>query len=81
MKAKKGNIVEVISGKDTGKKGKVLRVFPRENRVVVEGINLFKRRKRSRKEGEKGQVVSLPMPLHISNVRSVGGEKTESKKK
>lgn len=72
MKVKKGDKVLVITGKDKGKEGKVLRAWPRENRVIVEGLNLQKRRRRPTKQGQKGQVVSVAAPLDASNVKVVG---------
>jgi len=68
MKIKKGDNVIVISGKDKGKKGKVVRAIHELDKVLVEGVNIVKRRKRPRKEGEKGQVIDVTMPLHVSNV-------------
>ena len=65
---KKGDTVTVIAGKDSGKSGKVLKVFPKANRVLVEGINMFKKHKRPTKQGEKGQVVSIARTIHRSNV-------------
>ena len=69
MKIKKGDNVIVMVGKDKGKKGKVVRAFPRENKVLVEGINMLKRHKRPRKTNEKGQIMSVAMPIHVSNVK------------
>ena len=69
MKIKKGDNVLVIAGKDRGRKGKVIDVLPKEERVVIEGINLRKKHVRPRRSGEKGQIVSMPGPLHISNVK------------
>ena len=71
MKIKKGDQVLIISGKDRGRKGKVLEVLFRENRVVVEGINIRKKHIRPKRSGEKGQIVQLPAPLHISNVKLI----------
>ena len=68
MSIKKGDTVTVIAGKDSGKSGKVLKVFPKANRVLVEGINMFKKHKRPTKQGEKGQVVSIARTIHRSNV-------------
>ena len=67
---KTGDTVEVIAGKYRGKTGKVLQVFPRLGRVSVQGINLMKRHMRSRRAGDKGQIVPFPMPIHLSNVRA-----------
>ncbi|MCC6290616.1 50S ribosomal protein L24 [Candidatus Nomurabacteria bacterium] len=72
MKVKKGDTVRIITGKDKGKEGKIIKSLPRENRVIVEGLNLMKRRRRPTKEGQKGQVVSVAAPVHASNVKKVG---------
>ena len=69
MKIKKDDNVTVITGKDKGKSGKVIRAFPMLDKVVVEGINIRKRHQKSRQEGKKGQVVELAYPIHVSNVR------------
>ncbi len=61
----------VISGKDRGKSGKILKVVSASESVVVEGINIRKKHSRSKKQGQKGQVIQVPMPLHVSNVMLV----------
>ncbi len=63
---KKNDVVAVMTGKDKGKTGKILRVLP--DRVIVEGVNLRKRREKARRSGTKGQVVEVPSPVHRSNV-------------
>jgi large subunit ribosomal protein L24 len=68
MKIKKRDNIIVISGRDKGKKGQILKVLPEQERVVVEAVRLVKKRIRPRKEGEKGQTVESPQPLHVSNV-------------
>lgn len=68
---KKGDRVAVISGKDRGKQQKVLKVFPREGRILVEGVNLHKKHQRPRTRGAKGEVITLPSPIHVSNVMLV----------
>jgi large subunit ribosomal protein L24 len=68
MKLKKGDNVIIVTGKDKGKKGKITRVLVEENKVVVEGANMMKKHQRPRKSGEKGQVISIAMPMHASNV-------------
>jgi large subunit ribosomal protein L24 len=71
---RKEDVVKVISGKDKGKTGRVLRVEPRKNRVFVEGLNIQKRHTRPRsirdtqKGGQVGGVVEKEGPIHISNV-------------
>ena len=71
MKLKKGDNVIVIAGKDKGKKGKIVRVLVAKNKVVVEGLNMLKKNQRPRKSGEKGQIISVAMPIHVSNVMIV----------
>jgi len=71
MNLKKGDNVLIISGKDKGKKGKILKIFAANDRILVEGINLRKKHVRPKKEGEKGQVVESPAPLHVSNAKLI----------
>jgi len=68
MKIKKNDIVKMLSGKDRGKTGKVLRVEKSEKRIAVENLNTVKKHKRPRREGEKGQRVELPRLVDISKV-------------
>jgi large subunit ribosomal protein L24 len=69
MKIKKGDLVLVISGKYRGKKGKVLRALPKENKVVVEGVNLVKKHLKPRSGREKGEIVTIFAPISVSNVK------------
>ncbi|MBI2626058.1 MAG: 50S ribosomal protein L24 [Candidatus Nealsonbacteria bacterium] len=69
MKIKKGDTVLIISGKDRGKQGKILDVFPKERKLVIEGANLRKKHTKPRKQGEKGQVVETPAAVSLSNVK------------
>lgn len=71
LKIKKGDMVQVQAGKDKGKKGKVLSVFPSAARLVVEGVNIRTKHVKARRQGEKGQSVQIPVSLHISNVQLV----------
>lgn len=71
MKIKKNDQVNILAGKDRGKKGKVLRVLSAENKVIVEGLNIVKKHVRPRKEGEKGQRVEIPGKIDLSNVMLV----------
>lgn len=70
MRIRTGDTVKVIAGKDRGKTGKVIQVFSRERKVVVEGVNILRRHLKSRgKKGqEKGQRIELAAPLSVSNV-------------
>jgi len=69
MKLRKGDQVLIISGKDKGKKGKIIQAFPKENRVLVEGVNLLKKHQRPKRSGEKGQIVILPGHISVANVK------------
>ena len=71
MKIKKGDNVIVIAGKDKGRKGKVLRAFPQGSSVMVEGINIKKKHVKPKKSGEKGQIVEIPAPFSLSNVKLI----------
>ncbi|PIR93340.1 50S ribosomal protein L24 [Candidatus Falkowbacteria bacterium CG10_big_fil_rev_8_21_14_0_10_43_10] len=67
MKIKTGDKIKIISGKDKGKTGKVLQVFPSKKLISVEGRNLLIKHLRPRRQGEKGQRVEFPAPFNISN--------------
>ncbi|MFA6353696.1 MAG: 50S ribosomal protein L24 [Candidatus Paceibacterota bacterium] len=71
MKIKKGDNVKIITGKDKGKSGKIVRVLVKENKVVVEGLNMMKKHQRPRKTNEKGSMVNIAMPIAASNVKKV----------
>jgi large subunit ribosomal protein L24 len=68
MRIKKNDTIQVISGKDRGKTAKVLEISYGDNRVLVEGINVYKKHVRPRRQGEKGQTISASRPLSASNV-------------
>jgi len=71
MKIKKGDKVMVIAGKSRGQSGTVSRAFPRENLVLLDGINMVKRHRRANAQSRKGQIVEKPMPIHASNVQII----------
>lgn len=71
---KTGDQVIVLTGKDRGKKGKVLQVFPDLQKVVVEGVNSMTKNIRRRKENEPGQRVQFNSPIHLSNVMVIDGK-------
>ncbi len=71
MKIKKNDQVLVISGKDKGRKGKVLQAFPKEKKLLIEGINLRKKHLRPKRTGEKGQIIEIPGRIDISNVKLI----------
>jgi len=68
MKIKKGDSVVVIAGKDRGREGAVLAVFPKRERVLIDGVGMVKKHQRARARGGAGQIVTRPSPIHISNV-------------
>ena len=68
MKIRKNDTVLVITGKDKGKKGKVRRVLPKENRVLVDGINMVKRHSRTRGQARQAGIIEMEAPISASNV-------------
>ena len=79
MKIKVNDNVLVITGKDKGKTGKVLKTLKTENKVVVEGVNISKRHTKPRTNNDKGGIFEIEMPIHVSNVKKVD-EVKETKK-
>ncbi|MDP8264343.1 MAG: 50S ribosomal protein L24 [Candidatus Aceula lacicola] len=71
IKIKKNDTVEVVAGKDKGKKGKVLRVFPEAQKAVVENINIIKKARRKTQEDQKGGIVEIETSLNLSNLMLV----------
>ncbi len=67
MKIKKQDTVLIISGKDKGRKGKVIQTEPSKKRITVENINLRKKNVKAKKSGEKGQIVEFPASIDVSN--------------
>jgi len=68
MKLKKGDKVLVIAGKNKGQTGAIVRVLPRDNKVILDGLNMSKRHRKPSAQSRKGQIVDKPMPIHASNV-------------
>ncbi|NBV77447.1 50S ribosomal protein L24 [bacterium] len=82
MKLKKGDKVIVIAGKDKGEKGTIARVMPKENKVLIDGVNVAKRHRRRTAQSKSGQIIDKAMPVHASNVMLVdpkGGKTTRIK--
>lgn len=75
MTIKKDDIVIVLTGRDKGKSGKVIKSLPKIHKVIVAGVNMMKKNQKPRRQGQKGQVVEVTMPIDVSNV------KLETKKK
>jgi len=84
MHIKKGDTVKILAGKDKGKTGKVIKSIPTREKVIVDGINMFKKHVRPRKEGEKGETIDFSAPMHVSNMKKTKEDKktvTKDKKK
>ncbi len=71
MKVVKNDTVLVVSGNSRGKKGKVLKVFPKDERVIVEGVNFIKRHTRKSQKNPQGGIVEREAPIHASNVKLI----------
>lgn len=67
MKIHKNDTIKISIGKDKGKSGKVLKVFPKENKILVENLNMFKKHARPKKQDEKGQIILISKPINASN--------------
>jgi large subunit ribosomal protein L24 len=68
LHVKKDDTVFVITGKDKGKKGRVIAAYPRENRVLVEGINMVKKHAKPSQQNPQGGILNQEAPIHVSNV-------------
>lgn len=68
LHVKKGDTVQVISGKDKGKVGEVIRAIPEESQVVVQGVNIRTKHVKPQQEGESGRIITFEAPIHSSNV-------------
>ncbi|HHD92683.1 MAG TPA: 50S ribosomal protein L24 [Candidatus Portnoybacteria bacterium] len=71
MKIKNGENVKIINGRDRNKTDRVLKVFPELKKVMVEGLNLVKKRQKSRQEGKKGQIVEVARPINVSKIKFI----------
>lgn len=71
MKIKRGDTVKVLVGRDRGKEGKVVRVLPAKQRVMVEGVNLVKRHVKARSQKQKGGIIEKEASIHVSNVKKI----------
>ena len=75
MKIKKGDTVQVITGNDAGKTGRVIKVFIDRDRIVVEGVNIVKKHARPTQDNPQGGIIEKEATIHISNVMLVAGGK------
>lgn len=75
LKIKKGDTVQIMLGKDKGKKGTVEKVLATERMVLVEGINQYKKHVKSRQQGQKSEIVTITKPIAIAKVSLIDGKK------
>jgi large subunit ribosomal protein L24 len=76
MKIRKGDTVKVIAGKDKGKTGSILMTLKDTDQVVIEGINVAKKHQKNKRTRSQGQIIEKSMPIHVSNVALMEGDKT-----
>lgn len=90
MKIKKGDLVKIIYGKDKGREGKVEKIYCKQNKVLIPGINVYKRHVKKNEQLPQGGIISVPRPIAVSKVILICpvckkptriGYKTEGKKK
>lgn len=81
MKIKVGDNVRVITGSNKGKEGKVLNVLRKDNRVVVDGVNIVKKHVKPNRTNESGGILEVEAPIHISNVKVLTKETKKEVKK
>lgn len=79
LKIKKGDIVQIIAGNDKGETGRVLKVYPQDLKILVEGVNVRKRHTRPNQSNQKGGILSKEMPIHYSNVQIVDSDKNPTR--
>ncbi len=71
MKIKAGDTVRIITGKDKGREGKVMRTYPKSEKAMIENLNMFKKHVKKTEQTPQGGVVEVPRPIHISNIMIV----------
>jgi large subunit ribosomal protein L24 len=77
MKIKKNDIVEVITGKSRGRRGKVLKVYEEKSRILIEGVNIMKRHERPNQRNQQGGIQEREFPIHVSNVMLIDPKTSE----
>ena len=75
MKIRKGDTVQIISGNETGKSGRIIKVFPIKDKIIVEGLNMVKKHARPTQDNPQGGIIEKESTIHISNVMLVVGGK------
>jgi len=81
IKVKVGDNVRVITGSNKGKEGKVLKVLRKENRVIIDGVNIVKKHVKPNRENESGGILETEAPIHISNIKVATREAKKEEKK
>ena len=76
MKIKKGDTVQIVTGNETGKTGRVIKVFHVKNKIIVEGVNMVKKHTRPTQENPQGGIMEKEAAIHVSNVMLISGGKT-----
>lgn len=71
MNIKKGDNVIILTGSNKGKKGKVVKAFPKLNKILVEGVNVVKKTVKPKRRGEKGTIVETALPINVSNAKKI----------
>ncbi|MDR2782732.1 MAG: 50S ribosomal protein L24 [Treponema sp.] len=71
FKLKREDTVEIMTGKDKGKRGRILKILRDKDRVVVEGLNIVKKARKRRNQQDRGGIIEIEAPLHISNVQII----------
>ena len=74
MKVRRGDKVQVLTGKDAGKQGTIMRSIPERDRVIVSGVNMGKRHTKPTRDVMQGGIIDKDMPIHVSNVALVCGK-------
>ncbi|TCP24173.1 LSU ribosomal protein L24P [Scopulibacillus darangshiensis] len=77
MHVKKGDKIQVISGKDKGKQGVILEAYPSKNRVIVEGVNVVKKHSKPTQVNPQGGIIEQEAPIHVSNVMPLDPKSNE----
>lgn len=75
MKVKVGDNVQILAGKDKGKTGRIIKTLKKDNKVVVEGINMVKKHVKPNRMNEVGSIIDMEAPIHVSNVKVVEEKK------
>ncbi|OGX24427.1 MAG: 50S ribosomal protein L24 [Omnitrophica WOR_2 bacterium RIFCSPHIGHO2_01_FULL_48_9] len=78
LRIRKNDQVLVIAGKDKGKRGKVIRIIPNNQRAIVEGINLVKKSRRRTQQNQQGGLVEMESPIHVSNIMLIDKKTNEA---